>query len=223
MVVGRHAWHRRELKRTSIVHSCISAKYRSEQGLRHSCCSCCPLFAAQEPAVAQRLLGEAAQRLRESISFDRGDVAPHNALGDALMAQAEQLAASDVQAAAAAAAAALQEGYLGALRINAACPEGLVGAAEAHVQLARLAGGSVAAQHWAEAAAAYAAALAKPQGLGKWEDRCDVRYNYACCLAQLGRAEEAATLLRQLVAAGAVTAADIRQDADLAVLHASFS
>ncbi len=107
---------------------------------------------------------------------------------------------------------------MAALRINATCTDALVGVAEAHVQLARLAGASEAAaqlHHWREAAGAYQAALVRPEGLGNWEDRCNVRYNLACCLAQSGRAEKAAELLRQLLAAGAVAAAELGQDTDI--------
>jgi hypothetical protein len=169
--------------------------------------------------LALQLLEEAATRLREAASFDRGDVAPHNALGDVLLARAERLAAAaDSTAAATAATAALQDGYLAALRINASCTEALVGLAEAHLQLARLMVGEAAAQHWGEAASAYQVALTRPEGLGKFEDRCDVRYNLACCLAQCGRTEEARALLQQLQAAGAVSAADVAQDPDLAPL-----
>lgn len=50
-----------------------------------------------------------------------------------------------------------------------------------------------------------------------------LRYNYCCCLAQCGRLEEAGSLLRQLLAAGAVKADDIKQDGDLAPLHAAFA
>ena len=39
----------------------------------------------QEPAAALQLLEEAAMRLQEAAGFDRGDVAPHNALGDVLL------------------------------------------------------------------------------------------------------------------------------------------
>lgn len=184
---------------------------------------CCP--ALQEAGLALQLLEEAALRLRESASFDRGAVAPHNALGDVLLAHAEGLAAgSNAAAAAAAASAALQEGYHEALRINASCPEALVGVAEANVQLARLAGAcAAAAVHWRQAADAYRAALGRPEALGSWGDRSDVRYNFACCLVHCGREEEARGLLAQLVAAGAVSTADVQQDADLAPLRTAFS
>ena len=131
------------------------------------------------------------------------------------------MAGSDPAAATAAATVALQDGYLAALRIKATSSEALVGLAESHVQLARLAsGGEAAAHHWSEAAAAYQVALRWPEGLGRFEDRCDVRYNLACCLAQLpGRQGEARELLQQLQAAGAVTAAEVAADRDLAALR----
>lgn len=133
-------------------------------------------------ALSLQLLEEAARRLQESIAFDRGDVAPHNALGDVLLARAERMAGVDPTAAAAAASAALQEGFMGALRINATSGEALAGVAEAHVQLARLAGGGAgAAGHWQEAAGAFAAALLQPEGLGGYQERCDVRCVRGAC------------------------------------------
>eukprot|EP00887_Chlorella_sp_A99_P001510 scaffold8.g1510.t1 len=181
---------------------------------------------AAEPAQAQALLDDAAARLRRAAEFERGDPAPLTALGEVGMARAERLAAAGggdpaaVQQAQAAIVAALEEGYQAALRIRQTEADALVGVAECHVELARLAvsgGGAEAAQrHWQEAAAAYSRALQQPAALGRWRERQDVRYNCACCLARAGRPAEAAALVRGLVATGAVTASDVAADADLA-------
>jgi tetratricopeptide (TPR) repeat protein len=177
---------------------------------------------AQDPGAAIALLEEAAQRLRESIAFDRGDVAPHNALGDALAALAEHAARrGDAAGAAAALRQALDAGYSAALRINSGNAEALVGTAEVQAQMAKLAGaGAGAGGHWAAAVAAYEAALARPEALGSLSQRSDARYNYACSLAGCGRVAEAASVVRALVAAGTVAAADALADADLAAVHA---
>ena len=83
----------------------------------------------QNPQLALSSLEEAAQRLREAISFSRGDPQPHNALGDTLMARAD-LAAGDPSMARGFLNVALQEGYAAALRLTAQDADALVGKAE---------------------------------------------------------------------------------------------
>jgi hypothetical protein len=83
----------------------------------------------QNPLLALSSLEEAAQRLREAISFSRGDPQPHNALGDTLMARAD-LAAGDPSMTRGFLNAALQEGYAAALRLTAQDADALVGKAE---------------------------------------------------------------------------------------------
>ena len=83
----------------------------------------------QNPQLALSSLEEAAQRLREAISFSRGDPQPHNALGDTLVARAD-LAAGDPSTALGFLNAALQEGYAAALRLMAQSADALVGKAE---------------------------------------------------------------------------------------------
>ena len=125
----------------------------------------------------------------------------------------------DVQAAAACLQRALAEGYQQAQRINAHDPEAAVGVGDVHVQLARLAAAgqhaAAAAEHWVAAEAAYRAALQQPTAFD-FGERCDLRYNHACCLARCSRGEEAAALLRGLLSQGAVSAASVAADADLA-------
>ena len=194
----------------------------------------------QDAGLALRLLEEAARRLQQSIDFLRGTAEPFLALGDVLLERGEKLAAlgdssgsgsgssgsssaggsgGDVQAAAACLQRALADGYQQAQRISAHNPEAAVGVGDVHVQLARLAAAGqhvgAAAEHWAAGEVAYRAALQQPMAFD-FGERCDVRYNHACCLARCGRGQEAAALLRGLLALGAVSAASVAADADLA-------
>jgi tetratricopeptide (TPR) repeat protein len=175
---------------------------------------------AANPAVSLRLLEEAVVRLRQSADFDRGDGAPHRALGEALLSKSERLTGLGEQDEAAAAAEASLEEFNAALRICRTDAEALAGAAEAHAQAARLAASrgdaEGAARRWVAAAGGFSAALSSPEKLGGYEERCDARYNWACCLARAGRVEEAAAAVRGLMAAGRVRPADVAADSDLA-------
>lgn len=73
--------------------------------------------------------------------------------------------------------------------------------------------GAIIEKRWADAAKAYATLL---------ETVSDVEslYNLACCLARLGRLDEAAAVLARAVAAGYADAAHARADADLEPLRA---
>ena len=177
--------------------------------------------AASDPATATSAFSEATSRLEASISFNRADVAPMNALGDVWLARAEQ--AADAPVGAAAAGAALQAGYGAALRVLATDADALVGTAEAHTLLARLASlsgdGASAAAHFQQSYAAYRTALQRPTSLGGFEDRSNVRYNYACVCAQLGKHEEARELLRSLLAVGGTSTVDLRADQDMSMLR----
>lgn len=176
---------------------------------------------AQDVALALSLLDDATRRLERSIAFQRGSEDPLLALGDVLLERGEKLAAAgDSAAAGTALQRALAGGYHQVQRIRAGSPEAAVGAADVHVQLARLAegtggGGDAAAQHWAAAEAGYRAALQQPAAFD-FQERCDARYNHACTLARCGRVQEAGAVLRQLMALGAVSQQDVGQDADLA-------
>ncbi|KAL4458065.1 hypothetical protein ABPG75_012930 [Micractinium tetrahymenae] len=174
----------------------------------------------QDLALALSLLDEAARRLEQSIAFQRGSEEPLLALGDVLLERGEKLAAAgDGAGAAAALQRALSEGYQQAQRIRASSPEAALGVADVHVQLARLAGtagdAAAAAEHWSASEAGYRAALQQPAAFD-FSERCDARYNHACCLARCGRAAEAAVLLRALLQLGSVAEWDIQRDADLA-------
>ena len=172
---------------------------------------------ASDAATALPMLEEAAARLRESVSFDRGDPAPHTALGETLAAKAEWLQrGGDAQGASAALSAALKEGYGMALRINATHADALVGVAEVLAQKARAE--PTAQAGWEAATAAYLTAASRPEALGDRAQRSDVRYNMACCMVGCGRAEEAASVVRQLISGGSVAAADVATDPDLAPL-----
>ena len=82
----------------------------------------------QDDTLALASLEGAAQRLREAISFSRGDPQPHNALGDTLMARADL--ARDPSEALAFLNASLQEGYSAALRLTSQDANAHVGSAE---------------------------------------------------------------------------------------------
>jgi tetratricopeptide (TPR) repeat protein len=186
---------------------------------------------AETVEEALPLLDEAITRLRESISFDRGDPMPHNALGEALVAKAEWLSKSEtpafnLSAALDAVKEAMEEGYNGALRINANQSDAIVGIAEAQTQQAKIAqaagNAEMAAASWTAAIAAYMKALATPEALGNLSERCNIRYNFACCLVKCGRLPEAVHLLSQLMAAGVVSKADVAQDPDLEPIRGMF-
>jgi tetratricopeptide (TPR) repeat protein len=186
---------------------------------------------AETVEEALPLLDEAITRLRESITFDRGDPMPHNALGEALVAKAEWLSKADtpiydLTAAHTAVQQALEEGYNGALRINATQTDAIVGVAEAQTQQAKIAhaagNAALASMSWTAATAAYMKALATPEALGNLSERCNIRYNFACCLVKCGRLPEAVHLVSQLMAAGLVSAADVAQDPDLEPIRGMF-
>ena len=82
----------------------------------------------QNQKLALSSFEEGAQRLREAISFSRGDPQPHNALGDTLMARADL--AGDSSEALGFLNTALQEGYAAALRLMSQDANALVGKAE---------------------------------------------------------------------------------------------
>ena len=177
------------------------------------------------------LLDEAITRLRESINFDRGDPMPHNALGEALVAKAEWLSKPDTPAYDLAAAystvkQALDEGYNGALHINANQTDAIVGVAEEQTQQAKIAQAAgnieLARMSWAAATAAYLRALTTPEALGNLSERCNIRYNFSCCLVKCGRLQEAVQLLSQLIAASLVSVQDIGQDPDLQPIRGMF-
>ncbi|KAL6757494.1 hypothetical protein V8C86DRAFT_3135512 [Haematococcus lacustris] len=111
---------------------------------------------------------------------------------------------------------ALAEGYGPALHLHRSHPQALVGSAEVQVLLARQADThAAAAHHWQSAVQGFRTALAAPQLLGSFQDRCDVRYNLACALAQAGHTAEAAGLIKQLMACGGVESAAVAADTDL--------
>ncbi|KAK2080928.1 hypothetical protein QBZ16_000782 [Prototheca wickerhamii] len=160
------------------------------------------------PAQARRaLLDEAALRLREAAAFDRGDPAPLCALGDALAAAAE-IAESAAEGARLLEEAA-QTGRPRAWRTRGWPSRGSLAAGAALP-------GHDAASELRAAIAQYGAALARPEGLGGWRQRADVRYNHACALALAGDAAGAAAILKALVSSGAVDAAAVTGDPDLA-------
>lgn len=167
------------------------------------------------------LLEEASQRLREAASFDRGDPAPLSTLGDAL-ASAAELANTPVEAVSLLDAA-IRDGYAAALALDNRSGEAVAGLADAHLALARILKslpegipGRNAASELQAAAEGYTAALSRPEVLGGWRQRADVRYNFACCLTLGGDLEGAAATLQALLREGAIDKDTIAKDADLA-------
>ena len=100
------------------------------------------LLPLQDSGEAAAHLDEAKKRLLHAISFARGDPAPMCALGEVCSLQAEHSLQQDPADAAGATAqlqAAVEQGYGAALRIDRACPDALVGMAEVHALLGKMA------------------------------------------------------------------------------------
>ena len=124
----------------------------------------------------------------------------------------------------------LSKGFINAtFQVSNRDSNALIGTAEAHAQLGKLAAASgntsVATTHWARSADAYATALSVPTALGSLEDRINARYNCACACALSGRYEEAYQLLSALLASGGTSQEDILRDPDLECVqrHAAFA
>lgn len=159
------------------------------------------------------------QKFQASLDFARGDVAPHNALGDAHASWADRLAGDE-------AIAHLQKGlqaYQQALHIDSTSSDAYIGIAETHSRMGRLAmnhsAPADAMQWFSQAAAAYRKVLQWPTKLGKFQERCEVRYNYACMLSICSRQEDAIRLLQQLAQVRGVSSNDLQSDADLSNLR----
>ena len=158
----------------------------------------------------------AVQKLQASIQFVRGDVAPHNALGDARVSWAEHL--SDTEAMQHLQLA-LTQGYQAALHISASCTEALLGVGEVHNKMGKLCAqhaSSDADLHFQESATAYERALRDSTTLGSFSERCEARYNYACVLSLCRRFTEAVAVLTDLLKQQGVTEHDLTSDPDFA-------
>lgn len=110
-----------------------------------------------------------------------------------------------------------------ALSIDASHGPSLVTRAEVHAAAAKLArscgAGAKAPEHFAAACQDYEAALRRPTALGSCSERCTVRYNYACVLAQCGRLEGAVQVLVFAVRKDRSALSDAVSDADLDALR----
>ena len=174
----------------------------------------------QDTSAACAALDVAVQKLQASFEFARGDVAPHNALGDAHASWADRLSGNE-------ATAHLQQalqGYQQALHIDRTCTDAYVGIAEVHTRMGRLAvqqnAPGEALQYFSQAAEAYRRVLQWPTKLGKFQERCEIRYNCACVLSLCSRSDDAINLLRQLLQVKGVSANDLRSDTDFSNLSA---
>lgn len=169
-----------------------------------------------EPLVA---LGDVLCDLAETHETEAAALASNVAA-----AAATEQAGSHLAAASSAYQQAIDQGYLAALNISRTNADALVGVAEVNAGLARLAAAAGdaggAAERWLQSRQAYNSALQKPQALGRFRERCDVRYNYACVCALSGQPELAQQLLASLAAAGALLSSELAQDEDLRSLHA---
>ncbi|KAA6425736.1 MAG: hypothetical protein FRX49_04111 [Trebouxia sp. A1-2] len=125
----------------------------------------------QDAEAACNMYALAVQKLQASIQFVRGDVAPHNAVGDAHVSWAERLPDSDAMQHL---HLALDQGYQGALHISASCSEALLGVGEVHSKMGKLCLQNMpndADLHFQESATAYKRALRFPETLGSFQDR----------------------------------------------------
>lgn len=168
----------------------------------------------QDTAAACSALELAVQKLQASIEFTRGDVAPHNALGDAHASWADRLSGKNAVAHLHQAVLAYQQ----AVHIDSTCSDAYIGIAEVHSKMGRLLSAhsqSEALQHFTQAAEAYRRVLQWPTKLGKFQERCEVRYNCACALALCSQQDAAMSLLSQLVQMRGVSADDLQSDTDL--------
>ena len=176
-------------------------------------------LAVQDAAAACVTLELATQKFQASLDFARGDVAPHNALGDAHANWADRLLGNE-------AIAHLQQSlqaYQQALHIDSSGSDAYIGIAEKYSRMGRLAvtrdAVEDAMQCFRQAAEAYSRVLQWPTKLGKFQERCEIRYNLACMLSICSRHEEAIRLLHELVKVHGVSANDLQSDADLSNLR----
>ena len=158
----------------------------------------------------------AVQKLQASIQFVRGDVAPHNAVGDAHASWAEHLPDSDAMQHL---QLALDQGYQGALHINTSCSEALLGVGEVHSKMGKLCLRNMsndADVHFQESAKAYQRALQFPATLGSCQDRCEATYNYACVLCLCKRYDDGISILTELQRRQHLSVHDLTSDPDFA-------
>lgn len=156
----------------------------------------------------------AVQKLQASIQFVRGDVAPHNALGDAHVSWAEHLPDSNAMQHL---QFALDQGYQGALHISSSCGEALLGVGEVHSKMGTLCLRNMsndADLHFQESAKAYQRALQFAAALGNFQDRCEARYNYACVLCLCKRYDECISVLSELQRRQDLSVHDLTSDPD---------
>ena len=168
----------------------------------------------QDAEAACDMYTLAVKKLQASIQFVRGDVAPHNAVGDAHVSWAEHLPDSNAMQHL---QSALDQGYQGALHISASCSEALLGVGEVHSKMGKLCLRNMsndADLHFQESAKAYQRALQSPATLGNFQYRCEARYNYACVLCLCKRYDEGISVLTELQRRQAVSVHDLTYDPD---------
>ena len=207
---------------------------------------------AEEAFHAARAdLDAADEKLRHAAEFSPGAAEPLNALGEALQqrtellrARANRLSFASAEAVVAAAAevdapltrALAPDGgaFGGALRVDAANRDAMVGVAEVHSERGRVARWAAerlppgrerdasldaAAQHfrrgWDAFRRVLAAAANDAGDPGSTADRLGVVYNAACGAHLAGCSQDAAALLRQVISCGGATVQGVADDEDL--------
>ena len=168
-------------------------------------------------------LSNFAQCATDAVAFNRQDPAATNCLGDVFALAAELT--EDPVTSASYLERALREGYDATLSIDVHHADGLVGRAEVALQLARLArkssssSSSSSSSHTVTAAVAtLERALSRPEKLGGFVSRCEVRYNLACARVLGGDLEGGWEELERLLRVGGATVEEAGRDADLAML-----
>ena len=162
-----------------------------------------------EDARALGLLDEAEKRLLLSVSFGRGSVGVHTALGEVYLLGGE--VRNDVGTLERAG-----EAFGAALRIQRSDVDGLIGAAETAAEMAKRVGRvEERDQLFRQAGDYYRLAFGSGKFTGKLKEKGECLYNYACCMsATSDGVEEAVRILTTLRTKGLVTGAEIRADRD---------
>lgn len=120
---------------------------------------------------------------------------------------------------------AMADGFEVALRIDSKNCETLASKAEAHLASAHVAtslGAADDARRQIELSVdSFAKALAAPEKLGSFSDRCSLRHTYACALSLSGRLEQAGHLLQALLSVDPALMSDMLTDDDLQSVRAT--
>jgi len=174
---------------------------------------------------------QAQEKLRSAIKFKKTDVTLFIALGESFASQAERSIADPAsqQQSLKQLGEAVNAGFAVALTIDSTSVEGLLGLGDAHLAAGKLLAHSgvlaTANIHWKQSsdafmkASKFLAADTEYKYKLSFEEQCDALYNLACAAALAGQEADAAKALNQLASVNAISAYDLRQDADLKSLR----